>query len=163
MSKLILIDRDDETQSAIKALGEALEIEVAEAYSLNNAVRHYATGYAPLILIDVSMGTLDVRHLMEEVANQNRIHSWPAPKFYYLYSDFSILQRSEAYTYDHSGTLKKPLDVVELYTLLQQLGMTKLRRGQVAHTKDRITKYKNFLSQADAWMDALKAKLMPGS
>ncbi len=155
MGKILLIEKDIQTITAISLLLATLGHEILVIHNWPSRVKTLENERPLAVIVDVEMHSVHVDKLADSFP-QNTKESIP---LFFLYSRTFSPKFVNAQEYPHSGTLKKPIHLDELYSLLEKKIEFKDIPEDESDYPFKLVSYKKIEREYTEWVDQLNSLL----
>ncbi len=155
MRKILLIEKDIQTVTAISLLLAALGQETLVVHNWPSRIKVLEAEKPLAVIVDVEMHSVHIDKLADSFP-QNTEHSVP---LYYLYSRTFAPKFVKAQEYPHSGALKKPIQLDELYLSLEQKIKFKDIPEDGSDYRSKLVSYKKVEHEYTEWVEQLNGLL----
>jgi CheY-like chemotaxis protein len=159
MSKVLIIEKDNEVVSSIERLLHVFNLDAEAVLSHPNAIQSYTSDDLKAIIIDSEMPTISTNRLVAEFDDIAARKNKPRCPIIFLYKVEETPRQLQLNQIPRSVYVRKPVSMIELYRILETLKLSSLFNDAEGLVEDRLDRYMQFLDKSSNWMKRLNENL----
>ncbi len=155
MKQIIILEKDTATSTAISKLALALNLLPTVLLRWSSNAKTISLKDVAAVFANVETPGNNLEEIIQYFCLEPRKNNTREIPVFFLYSRENSEMYEAVKELPHSGEIKKPFKLEELYTLCEQkLDLSEMRRQEFS-SRSRLKHYVDFASDFESWLNSL--------